>query len=184
MVIPGGNRTELLDKTVPELVQQGFDDLIVAGDYHSGPGYRYLYVPAMTRTTNDALIKRDVGTLATRADVIVYLADDHRLDPEFLLNLKTRYYYSDWDVLIPFRYCMREGKAAPLNNGQLEGYCGGHAGVYRRVVIEACPWTAGPHHRNWDLIHSRWHQREGFKYVASEVDLAVEDIEPGARPWV
>lgn len=176
----------ITEKILPSLFHQGFDDILVVGDFCPGEGYRYLPVPKITGTTVDALIKRDVGTLATEADVLVYLSDDHMLSPNFGAILRQAFVpmfrENKVDVLVPGRSVWYIDKKIPLNMGQAEAYCGGHAGVFHRRVIQAMPWTTGPHHPNWDLLISHEHQRRGFSYLYSDV-LEVWDVEPEGRPW-
>ena len=53
IVIAGGKRQTLIDeRIVPSLA--GFDEILVVGKHHEGDDYRYLHVPDLTKTTNDA----------------------------------------------------------------------------------------------------------------------------------
>lgn len=185
IVIAGtGKRRELIDQTIlPSVLPQGFSETLIVGEHHDGRGYRYLHVPTMLGTTVDALVKRDVGALATRADLLLFLSDDHALDNDFLAIL-TGYAYQYWDALVPHRYTVRNGQRIHLSNGQSEKYCGGHGGVFRREVVERFPWTTGSHDRCWDRIISYQHQERGFQYAFAGEDLAIIDSEPGASPWL
>lgn len=169
---------------------EGFDDVIVVGDWeaHCAPintsGYgRYLCVAPLTRTTTDALIKRDVGTLATTADVLVYLCDDHALAPGFGAALRA-VLDEPWDVIVPNRYTtdhntIHSAPLVPLNNGERHGYCGGHGGVFRRAVVTAAPWSTMPHHRNWDVLASGVQRERGARFCFSpRADLAIIDLNP------
>ena len=184
IVIAGGKRTQLLDeKNLPSVLSQGFSETVVVGDYRHGDGYRYLHVPGLTNTTIDALPKRDVGTLATEADILVYLSDDHGLAPDFLATLRTA--AVEWDVVVPSRWCRGPmGEAIRLNMGatELVPYCGGHAGIFRRWVIQARPWSAMPHDRLWDLLASQIQQNLGARFVHVP-QVAIEDLEPEREPW-
>lgn len=181
-----GRQALLRDLVVPSVLAHDFDEVCVVGDYEPGEGYRYLHVPPMTRSTTDALVKRDVGVVATTADAICFLSDDHRLRASFgntLRILCSPAHVNRWDVLVPERYTTHpvEGLVR-INNGEREGYCGGHGGVYKRTVLQDRPWSAMPHDRVWDLKASHAQQQAGFRFVA-ETGLAIEDIEPGAEPW-
>ena len=78
IVIASAKRSQLLDEQVlPSVLAADFAEVAVVGDFHPGRGYRYLHVPPLTQTTTDALVKRDVGTLATTAPWVFYLSDDH-----------------------------------------------------------------------------------------------------------
>src|SRR6267378_1306248 len=107
IVIARGDRGQLLDELViPSVINQGFAEVVVVGNYHSGQGYRHLPVPDITRTTVDAQIKRDIGTAATSSPLIVYLSDDHRLDPFFCLGLRD-FPLGSRAIGVPKRFCIR-----------------------------------------------------------------------------
>jgi len=190
IIIAGPSRPQLIkDVILPSVLNQGFDDVFVVGDFPgAGATFRVLIVPPLTHSTIDALVKRDVGTLATDAEIIVYLADDHKLSDRFGDHVRDMQ-QKGWDVLVPSRFVMYNGQKLPLNNGELannqqigDGYCGGHCGVYRRRLIEKLPWSTMPHHRNWDLLGSLMQQRIGARFVWTP-ELEIEDVEPGAHPW-
>lgn len=184
VVIAGGFRTDLLrSRIIPSAVAQQFDELVVVGTHEEGEGYRYLHVPSMTGTTVDALIKRDTGALNCESKIIVYLCDDHVFIGEaFAKTVRQVDSLFQWDVIVPSRFAEHpEVGRIRINNGEREGYCGGHSGVYRRGVIQHRPWSAMPHDRLWDLHASRIQQDAGFRFL-SVTGLAVEDIE-GGRPW-
>lgn len=184
-----------------------FAEIVVVGDWPADPieyppGVRYLCVAPLLGTTTDALVKRDAGTVATTADTLVYVCDDHALGPHFARDLNV-VLAEPWDVLVPNRYTevttfpsyvSPDGKTrsedgggwlrVPLNNGEAHAYCGGHAGVFRRALIARLPWTAGPHDRLWDVTMSRAQQALGatFRYYP-RLGIAVRDLEPEQRPW-
>src|SRR3989449_274952 len=135
IVIASAKRSQLLDEQVlPSVLAANFAEVVVVGDYVAGRGYRYLPVPPLTRTTTDALVKRDVGTLATTAPWLFYLSDDHAVrhvhtPPEHWL-----------DIGVPLRFCALNGNRIPLNMGldkrdQNGPYCAGHAGLFHRYLI-------------------------------------------------
>lgn len=189
VVIATEKRLGLLEQIVRSL--DGFDERVVVGDFAADPdvirmlGIRYLHVPAVTHTTLDALMKRDVGWLATTSDAVLFLSDDHCVSTDFLDGFYQWRTQDDWAFLRPYRYTVRDGNVIALNNGddQYGQYCGGHGGVYRRVCAMALPWMAGPHHRNWDLLHSQELIEMGLRLGVAGPELAIEDIEPIARPW-
>ena len=164
---------------------QSPDEIVVVADFPCvAKGVRSFYVPALTRTTIDALVKRDVGTVATWSDYICYLTDDHILAPEFVDTFYEQYQAGEWDMLCPARYTVRDQERIWLNVGKDHSYIGGHCGIYPRDVIAHLPWSAGPHHRNWDLLYSHELVKCGARLMYADTDLAVEDIEPGATPWL
>ena len=182
-------REQVENDIVPNIWRQDFDDVVIVGDWespkHNGIAYRYFCVAPLTRTTTDALVKRDVGTLATTADLLVYLTDDHRLRLGFAKALR-EVAAEPWDVIVPKRYTRKtEGSALiPLNNGEHGKYCGGHAGVFRRAVVARKPWSAHAHHRNWDVITSGEQIARGARFVWNpREELSIIDLEPQAEPW-
>lgn len=184
VIIAGpGTRSHLLrERGVPSALAQGFDEVVVVGTYEPGEGYRYLDVPSLTGTTLDALVKRDVGTLNCESKLIVYLCDDHMFIGRGFAKTVRAGHKELWDVIVPSRWADHPtlGRIR-INNGERDGYCGGHAGVFRREVIQHRPWSAMPHDRLWDLHASRIQQDAGFRFL-SVAGLAVQDIE-GGRPW-
>lgn len=182
VVIASKKREALLNATVvPSVLAAGFSEVVVVGDYHEGEGYRYLPVPPLTNTTTDALVKRDVGTLATTADWIFYVCDDHAVR-------KISAEPNDLSVIgVPARYCQLDNMIVLLNMGldprdPNAPYCGGHAGLYSRPLVQAHPWTTMPHDRLWDLLASRLLVAEGARLTALQ-GWEVEDLEPEASPW-
>lgn len=184
IIISDGRRRSLVEtKVLPSVLPQGFDEVIVVGDHCAGERYRYLHVPPLTNTTTDALVKRDVGTLAANCDYLTYLCDDHALHWDFATQVRA-FCGATWDVLVPSRWVEHPSSGRiQIPMGEAEGYCGGHGGVFRRWVIEARPWTTMPHHRLWDVLSSQEQLKIGarFVYVPS---VAIEDLEPENRPWL
>ena len=187
IVIASEKRHALVrDHVVPSILAQtpAFSEVVVVGDWNETRNdVRFLCVEPFLRNTADALVKRDAGTLATTADTLVYVCDDHALDPHFARDLHAVLDES-WDVLVPNRYTYVDTQRIPLNNGEHARYCGGHAGVFRRALIRALPWSAGPHDRTWDVMMSRAQQALGadFRYYP-RLGIAVQDVEPEAHPW-
>lgn len=185
IVIASENRRQLvLDKVLPSVVSQAFDEVVVAADWAEPDArVRWLTVEPLLHNTTDALVKRDVGTLATTSDILVYLCDDHALVPNFERAVR-EVADEPWDVIVPNRYTKWGGTIIPLNSGASGGYCGGHAGVFRRQLIQLLPWSAGPHDRLWDLNMSVCQQSMGARFVwLPRSDIAVEDLEPEREPW-
>jgi len=191
VVIASAHRRELLDTLVmPSVVAQGFDECVVVGDYHSGDGWRHLPFRPLTGSTIDALFKRDVGTVATSAEWLFYLCDDHRVHPDFSKDLAT--FMQDvlvgpHDIIVPARFCERNGEKIGLNMGWPgylnHSYCGGHGGIFPRAAIQEVPWSLAPWHRNWDFMHSRILQERGYNFHYQSGSLLIEDVGPG-EPWL
>jgi hypothetical protein len=164
------------------------DEIAVVADFPcEAKGVRSYMMAPMLFNTIDALVKRDIGTLVTQSPNVCYLCDDHILRPDFVTVFRDRYRDRDWSALAPARYCIKPGEDTPtwLNVGQDLGYIGGHCGIYRRYwVTQVLPWSAGPHNLNWDLHYNHALRQRGMTITYAHQDLAVMDIEPGARPWL
>lgn len=188
IILAGPKRQDLItEKVLPSVLGQPFTEVVVVGEYKDGDGYRYLPVPPVTGTTIDGLIRRDTAAVATVAEILVYLCDDHRLSAGFWDDLQM-YLPEPWDLLAPSRYTVREGLSIPLNMGRREGYIGGHGIVARRSALRILPWMAGLHKgdmaRIYDVTHTHDAVQRGVcvSYAPDGV-LGIEDIEPGAMPW-
>lgn len=175
------------DMVLPSVRDQGFADILWVGDGHAGDGYRFLPVPKVTGSTIDALIKRDVGTLATNADWVFYLADDHRWACNWSDMLTHRLPFEDHDIIVPGRWCHNGVEPIMLNMG-MNGddpnfpYCAGHGGFFRRSLIQQRPWLTMPHHPNWDLLATRIQMHIGARLYAENQPI-IEDLEPEHLPW-
>jgi hypothetical protein len=185
VVIATDRRVALLDRILDSI--QDCDECVIVGNWPANTSrvdYRYYQVPGITHTTLDALMRRDVGWIVTDADAVLFLSDDHRLDPGFVPAYHAHYATDQsWDFLGPTRYTVRDGQRIWLNNGRDEQYIGGHGGIYRRRCARALPWMTAPHHPNWDLLHAHLLQQQGLRLRHADRDVAIEDIEPGAQPW-
>lgn len=192
IVIASAKRRALLDELIlPSVVAQGFDEVVVVGDFHSGEGWRHLPFRPLTGSTIDAQFKRDVGTLATSAEWLLYLCDDHRLHPDFsrdLATFVTEHPVGPTDVIVPARFCERNGEQIGLNMGWPgylgRAYCGGHAGIFPRAAIQQVPWSVAPWDPNWDYFHSRILMERGYQFHYQSGSCLIEDVEPGSSPWL
>lgn len=176
-----------MNTTFPLVIQsvldQKPDEFVVVADFHCHGSWRHLMVPALTRTTIDALIKRDVGWVATQSENVMFLSDDHRLAPGFIQAFRERYGNQFWGLLAPSRFAMRGEETIYCNMGERERYVAGHGGIFRRSSGRLLPWTAIAHHRNWDVTHSHYLIAHGAQLMYAGSDLAIEDIE-GGQPWL
>lgn len=176
VVIAGGHRHQLLDEVVLPSVA-GFDEVLVVGEHHDGPRYRYLHVPAITATTKDALVKRDVGALAAKSDWLFYLADDHAV------RATGRVPATPLTIGVPRRVCPGHRLNMGLDDTDPNSpYCAGHGGLFSRELIARRPWSTMPHHPLWDLLSSREYIAAGA-HLMEMPDWVIEDVEPGATPW-
>lgn len=175
IVIAGsGTRAHLIDDHIIPSAHGKFDEILVVGEHHEGKGFRYLHVPDLTKTTNDALVKRDVGTLAAQSDWLFYLSDDHAV---VSVGKEPRGFPAP--IVVPHRSCAGH---PILNMGFGEGYVGGHGGLFHRSLIRARPWTTMPHDRLWDLLASRIQQQMGAPLLY-DPDWHITDLTPETRPW-
>jgi glycosyltransferase involved in cell wall biosynthesis len=167
------------------VVVQEPDEVVVVADFpHAQSGVRSFRVEPMLRNTIDALVKRDVGWVGSTSDAVAFLCDDHELAPNFVSTYREKYHNRGWDILGPQRYTDRPGIRHWLNIGQVEGYVGGHCVIVTRSAGRKLPWSAGPHHRNWDLLWTQQMIWQGARLAYADRDLSVVDIEPGATPWL
>jgi hypothetical protein len=173
-----------MNSTFPAVMQSVIneqpDEIVCVADFHCAGNWRHIMVPAFTRTTIDALIKRDVGFVATQSDTVMYLSDDHCLCPGFVQAFRDR--EQEWDILVPYRCALKDEKWIELNMGEATRYCAGHGGLYKRRCGHILPWTATIPHPNWDVIHTHHLLANGavMKYAD---DLLIQDIE-GGTPWL
>ena len=180
------SRVELVrDVVLPSVLRGGFDEVLWVGDGEPGDGYEFLPLPRMTGTTVDALAKRDVGTLASSADWLCYLADDHAwASPADQLSCPA---FAESDIIVPGRWCESAGQRIVLNMGldrtdPNAPYCAGHGGFFRRSLIQARPWLTMPHHPNWDLLATRIQLEMGARLTADD-RVSIQDLEPQHQPW-
>ena len=157
-------------------------EVIIVGEFETGANYRYLEVPSVTHdNVRDALHKRDVGCRAATGDWIMMLADDHVLDSSAIS--RTQKYTQIGDVVsLNRRTRMRHADGETLNSGMRDGYINGHAALYRRDVLEHCPWSAVERRFTFDVLHTEQVKHAGF-HVVYAPDAYAEDVEYGAMPW-
>lgn len=179
-------RTSTFPQVLTSVLAQEYGEVVVIADFPvEAKGVRSYVVPAITRTTIDALMKRDVGTVTTTAPNICYLCDDHQLAPDFADAFLNTYIERDWSVLVPSRFAMRDGEKTWLNVGRDKRYAGGHCAIYRRYwVTREVPWLTAPHNLNWDLYHSHEITKRGTTITYADQDLVVEDLDLEAVPWL
>src|SRR5205823_2587860 len=61
-------------------------------------------------------------------------------------------------------------------------YLAGHAGIFRRSLIQTRPWTTMPHDRIWDVLASKEQMHMGARFVFVP-SIQVEDLEIEGCPW-
>ena len=165
----------LKEKMLPVALQQGFDEVIVAGVFEEGDGYQYVPVPPRYRDRRDALWQREMGARYATGDILVFSHDDHSLEDNFRYNLAAVWGRTThtWDLIIPRRIHGITG--AELNNGKETGYMGGHALVMKRWLWAQVSWTSVDSEW-WDTSMTRLWKEAGGKLVWAE-DLVHIDVE-------
>lgn len=175
-------RETTFPRVLESVLREQPNEIVVVADFPvTATGVRSFVVPPMTRTTVDALVKRDVGALATSSEHICYLSDDHALDCGFMDAF--RRWSTVPDILVPQRFCLNGVSRTWLPVGQREGYAAGHCAIYNRDFIIKLPWSASYHHPNWDVLHTMHLVKLGARISYGGQDLLVEDLEPEASPW-
>jgi hypothetical protein len=180
-------RETTFPRVLESVLREQPNEIVVVGDFPvEATGVRSFIVPPITRTTIDALVKRDVGHLVTHSEHICYLSDDHALAEGFMDAY--RLWSTVPDILVPSRFCWQpvpwpSKMKTWLEVGKREGYAAGHCAIYKRWCGHALPWAASYHHPNWDVLHTRHLEKLGAHMAFADHDLAIEDLEPEARPW-
>ena len=154
--IYGERATLLRDRILPASAEA--DEVIVVGEFESGPGYIYVPSPSQAFDCTDALHQRQAGFVASRGEILVFQHDDHCADPAFFETLRRYASDTSWDVLVPDRHTM-DGKrldtGAHGSPGVDESYVMGHACVMRRAMVERAPWSDVSKVITWDVVHTR-----------------------------
>ena len=181
-----------------------FDEIIVVGEWEPGDGYTYIEVPSEHFSCVDALQQRQVGFERSRGGIIFFQHDDHMLERmpfwDETENAIILWIREPHDVVVPSRYTrLRNVNGEKLYNGwpwdveakdlfgddvrsEYSGYISGHLAIYRRDVLEACPWGDVPKQHTWDVAHTAQIRAAGFTIEWSEA-LRCYDIEAGSTPW-
>ena len=187
-----------------------FDEIIVVGEWEPGNGYIYIEVPSEWFSCVDALAQRQAGFERSTGDWIVFQHDDHLLDNHIgdsgLTGLERTIGVGmnpNLGVLVPARHTrLRNVNGEKLFSGEAKygtdsiedcegqswpvplarGYISGHCAIYRREVLEACPWGDVDKVFSWDVQHTAQIREAGFSINWSDA-LRCYDIEAGARPW-
>lgn len=169
--------------TLPQAIADPhIDEVIVVGEFEAGVGYQYVNVPNVHHDNiHDALAQRQAGFETATSDWLLYLADDHVLDPHATGRMQK--YMSLGDVISLNRGTrMRHANGELLNAGMANGYINGHAACYRRDVLATCPWSNAPRQFTYDIAHTGQIRQAGFAHVYAP-DAIAWDCEYGATPW-
>lgn len=152
-------RAALLKETLKGL--SGFDEVIVAGNFEEGEGYRYVEVPPYFHDRRDALRQREAGARFAKGDLLVFSHDDHAPGENFAYQLRD-IANEEWDILVPRRVHFQT--KAELNNGKVDGYMGGHLLAMKRWIWAKVPWTS-LNTEWWDVSMTRLWREAGAKIV-------------------
>lgn len=169
------------------------DEVIVVGEWMDGPGYTYVPSSSIYYSSDDAVHQRQAGFEAAKGDWLVFQHDDHLLENEWWGDDEPNgsseldYLFNQpgevgCDILVPQRWTrLRNITGEKLPNGE-SSYISGHCAIYRREVLERCPWNRVAVCRTWDMFHSEQIRNEGFNIHWSQT-LRVWDVEAGSHPW-
>ena len=194
---------------LPAAIADDFiDEVIVVGSWETGTGYTYLPKPSINFNCTDTLHQRQHAFEHSHGDIVIFMHDDHLLDLTCngaRFNLAGYMRTHEIDVLVPARYTrLRKVEGERLNSGEPGmwpygvsenpditeaakhyanvGYIPGHCAIYRREVLQHCPWADVPEIFQWDTQHSESIHLSGFK--TRHTTLArVWDVEEGSTPW-
>jgi len=167
------SRIDMLRETIADA--KDFDEIIVAGNYKAGDGYKYIEVQPHAHNRSDGLIQREVGARHSIGDILVFCHDDHRPGEGFakivwehygmpnsnsidMLNISN----TQNDLLIPKRIHKLNGST--LNNGKDDDYMGGHCLVMHRSLWAEVPWTLTDL-TFWDVVMTRLWREAGANLI-------------------
>jgi len=157
------------------------DEVIVAGRWCEGEGYTYVPVPAVHHSWADCIAQRQAGFEESTGDILIFQHDDHLLD---LASLNDVMPMMAADVLSPARYTrLRNVAGERLNDGSRDTYICGHCAIYKREVIERCPWKDVPVKFTMDVEHTNQIRDAGFEIAWTDM-IRIWDTEHGATPWL
>ena len=199
--VPYNTRTYALRNWIlPQYIADPYiDEVIVVGSWEEGEGYQYIPSPSKYFSCVDALEQRQLGFEASTGDVVIFQHDDHVLENEQWIDCRGDS-SSDLDcplqygvdVLSPSRYTrLRFMNGERLNNGEPGynehvppgGHLSGHCAIFRREVIERCPWTDAQKVFTWDVSATQNIVTAGFKIVWTDA-IRCWDVEEGSTPWL
>lgn len=160
------------------------DEVIVVGEWEEGDGYTYVPLKNVHRSWQDCIAQRQAGFEVSTGEIIIHQHDDHLLDTfNSVLDEPTAYpKEATFQVLVPQRWTrLRNPHGERLNHGENQ-YIGGHCTIYRREVLEQCPWKNVPGVFTLDVEHTKQIRAAGFSIAWSD-SLRCWDTENGAEPW-
>ncbi len=150
-------QTEIL----PIALSQGWDEVIVAGQFEEGLGYSYAEQQPIFRDRRDALWQRELGARMSTGHILAFSHDDHVFGDGIVKRLHELCTHDDWDLLVPRR---EDRNGVLLNNGKASDYMGGHSLVMRRWLWAQVPWTSVDTEW-WDTTMTRIWREEGGRIV-------------------
>ena len=157
------------------------DEVIVVGIWEEGDGYTYVHVPPEHYSWADCIAQRQAGYEAASGSMLIFQHDDHVMEP---LDTQRITAMEFGDVISPARYTRtRVFAGEPLNDGSNGGYIDGHCALYKRKVIETCPWKDVPVTFTMDVKHTEQIRAAGFNIHFTDV-VRCWDVEFGATPWL
>lgn len=191
--VPYNNRAFALRNFIlPQyLADPCLDEVIVVGSWEEGEGYKYVHCPSTYYSCVDALEQRQKGFEASSGDVVIFQHDDHVLQRNVWMEDLIGPFDDQADVLSPSRYTrLRHSNGERLNAGEPGynefvppgGHLNGHCSIFRREVIQECPWTDCQKVFTWDVSMTQNVVMKGFKIVWTDA-IRCWDVELGSEPW-
>ena len=93
------------------------------------------------------------------------------------------------DVISPARWTrLRHSLGEQLNGGEPggrwsgAGHFNGHGCLFKREVLERCPWDTLPRVFAYDMAQTERIREAGF-HILWASDVRIWDVEHGAQPW-
>lgn len=156
------------------------NQVIVSGEFEQGADYEYQPSPSQFFDCRDVLAQRQAGFQLAKHEWILFQMDDHIVDTTFVTQLQA--FQSRWDIVSPARLSYRDRRE--LNSGwndprpecQTNPYIHTHAIVMKRSAVAACPWSALPPIRHFDVAHSARFREAGLQVTIAK-QLRVFDLE-------
>jgi len=167
---------------LPALVHDPFiAEVIVVGEWTPGDGYTYVPCASRYFSSDDAVAQRQAAFEHSRGEFILFMHDDHILHPRTAREIVSGA-MDDIDILVLPRFARTmHGDIRKPNGGDASPpYISGHAGVYRREILERVPWSAVPAIREWDQAQTMLMRGVGARVAWPSDAPKVYDVEIGA----
>lgn len=157
-------------------------EVIVVGEWYEPTEHQdYRYVESLGRRNDptDPVWQRHDGAEAASGDFLIFLNDDHYIQPEDLKWLADHPELPD-AAAFGRKAINAEGVSSPVPTGWPD-YIMGHACGLSRKALAAVPWNTVPPHINWDVKHTAALRAAGIE-PEQLPSVTAWDIEKGRLP--